>query len=153
MRNSPVSRPRGLISPVRIYRQAAALPWRKTGGGLEVLLITTRDVSPDSPGWILPQGGVEPGESTREAALAETWEEAGVRGAASTEALAHYEYETGAGRCAVAVFGLEVEDVEDDWPEREDRERRWLSPADAREAIAGHTLKRVLEECLLHLEE
>jgi len=45
----------------------------------------------DSPGdvWQMPQGGIDPGEEPRDAALRELWEETGV-----TENLAQYEAET-----------------------------------------------------------
>ncbi|MDE2596036.1 MAG: RNA pyrophosphohydrolase [Sphingomonadales bacterium] len=34
--------------------------------------------NPDSPYWQMPQGGIDPGEEVREAALRELWEETGV---------------------------------------------------------------------------
>ncbi len=125
------------------YSQAAAVPWRKAGARLEILLITSRD---PSPRWIIPQGGVEPGQTDQEAAVAEAWEEAGVRGAISPEAFAGYEYEIGAGRCEVQVFHLEVNAIEEDWPERGERKRRWVSYEDALKGISGETLKGVLRE-------
>ena len=71
------------------FHLAGAVPWRKIEDGLEILLITTRDRpwSDDNPWWIVPQGGVEPGQTAQEAAIVETWEEAGVRGVASDEPL------------------------------------------------------------------
>lgn len=114
---------------------------------MQILLITPRGGSgDDAPRWILPQGGVEPGQTAREAAVAEAWEEAGVRGAASPEAFTGYAYEIGAGRCEVQVFHLEVEAVEEDWPERGERRRLWLSQEKALAAIAGETLKNILKE-------
>ncbi len=130
------------------FHLAGAVPWRKTEEGLEILLITTRDrpVDEDYLWWIVPQGGVEPGQTAREAAIVETWEEAGVRGVVSQEPFAYYEYPTGMGKCRVDIFELEVEVVEDDWPESHERKRVWLSAADALEAISGDTLRNILEE-------
>ena len=132
------------------FHLAGAVPWRKTKDRLEILLITARDkpLDEDNFWWIVPQGGVEPGQTAQEAAIAETWEEAGVRGMASDEPIAHYEYDIGAGRCKVDIFEIEVEVVEDDWPESHERRRVWLSPEDALETISGQTLKSVLEEFL-----
>ncbi len=128
------------------YPQAAAAPWRKAGTRLEILLITPRDAPRCGHlRWILPQGGVEPGQTAREAAIAEAWEEAGVRGVASQEAFAHYEYESGTGRCRVHVFALEVRVVEGDWPERNDRRRLWLPYEEALRAISGKTLQDALK--------
>lgn len=132
------------------FNLAGAVPWRKTEDGLEILLITTRDrpLDDEHPWWIVPQGGVEPGQTAQEAAIAETWEEGGVRGVASEEPIARYEYDIGAGRCKVDIFEIEVNVVEDDWPESHERRRVWLSPKDALDTISGDTLKSVLEEFL-----
>ena len=132
------------------FNLAGAVPWRKTENGLEILLITARDkpLDEDNFWWIVPQGGVEPGQTAQEAAIAETWEEAGVRGVASEEPIARYEYDIGAGRCKVDIFEIEVNVVEDDWPESHERRRVWLSPKDALDTISGDTLKSVLEEFL-----
>lgn len=132
------------------FHLAGAVPWRKTEDGLEILLITARDRPLDNENfwWIVPQGGVEPGQTAQEAAIAETWEEGGVRGVASEEPIARYEYDIGAGRCKVDIFEIEVDIVEDDWPESHERRRAWLSPEDALETISGHTLRSILEEFL-----
>ena len=132
------------------FKLAGAVPWRKTEDGLEILLITTRDrpLDDEHPWWIVPQGGVEPGQTAQEAAIVETWEEGGVRGVASDEPIARYEYDIGAGRCKVDIFEIEVDVVEDDWPERHERRRVWLSPEAALETISGDTLRSVLEEFL-----
>ena len=134
------------------FHLAGAVPWRKTPDGLEILLITTRD-NPfgDNPWWIVPQGGVEPGQTAQEAAIVETWEESGVRGVASEEPIARYEYDIGAGRCKVDIFEIEVDIVEDDWPESHERRRVWLSPEEALATISGETLKGILREFLLKM--
>lgn len=129
------------------YPQAAAAPWREAGAQLEILLITPRDAPRCGRlRWILPQGGVEPGQTAREAAIAEAWEEAGVRGVASEEAFAHYQYESGTGRRRVHVFALEAQIMEEDWPERDDRERLWLPYDEALRAISGETLRDALKQ-------
>ena len=136
------------------FHLAGAVPWRKTEDRLEILLITTRDrpLGDDNPWWIVPQGGVEPGQTAQEAAIVETWEESGVRGVASKEAIARYEYDIGAGRCKVDIFEIEVEVVEDDWPESHERRRVWLSAEDALQTISGETLKGILREFLRRID-
>src|SRR5690606_23483459 len=57
-------------------RQVAALPWRRGGDGLEVLLITSRETGR----WVVPKGGRMPGRTDAEAAAEEAVEEAGVTG-------------------------------------------------------------------------
>ena len=57
--------------------QVAAIPVRRRAdGNLEVLLVTSRETRR----WIVPKGWPWPEVSDHEAAAAEAWEEAGVRG-------------------------------------------------------------------------
>ena len=127
------------------FHLAGAVPWRKTEDGLEILLITARDrpLDDDNFWWIVPQGGVEPGQTAQEAAIAETWEEGGVRGMASEEPITHYEYDIGAGRCKVDIYEIEVDVVEDDWPESHGAKARLLSPETP--WYHSETLKNILE--------
>ena len=62
--------------------QIAALPYRPCVG---VMLANTagqvfvgQRIDNDHPAWQMPQGGIDPGETPRDAALRELWEETGV---------------------------------------------------------------------------
>ncbi|MEE9274791.1 MAG: NUDIX domain-containing protein [bacterium] len=135
------------MAPERVYEQAAVAAWREGEGGAEVLLISAR--GGDAPGggrrWVLPQGGVEPGETPVQAAASEAWEEAGVEGEVEPRPFAGFEYEIGAGRCRVSAFRMRVAWEAPDWPERDERERRWLPWREAAAAVSGETLRGVLE--------
>ena len=115
-------------APCRL--QVAALPWRKTEGGVEVMLITSRD----SGRWVLPKGWPELGEELFDAAAREAGEEAGLKGAVSQREAGRYFYDKSVSRgesfrCEVLVYPLEVDKVADKWKEKRQRERRWVAAA------------------------
>lgn len=112
-------------------QQYAALPWRQAPG-FEILLITSRETRR----WVIPKGWPIPAHSAAESAAQEAYEEAGVRGKMSAQAIGHYGYRKrlrgGAKkRFRVDVFAMEVTEVLDQWPEAHERARQWLSPAEA----------------------
>ncbi len=123
-------------------RQYAALPWRAGEHGPEVLLVTSRQTRR----WIIPKGWPMKGRSGPEAAAQEAFEEAGVRGPIAKAPLGVFSYvkrlADGSGRpCAVRVYPLEVVETLDDWPEMNQRERRWMSPPAAAAAVDESELK------------
>src|SRR5579871_3347169 len=108
-------------------RQAAALPVRGSKFGV----IT----SSNGKRWIIPKGLIEPGQSAGECALQEAWEEAGLVGALQPEPIGSYLYEKYGSTFHVLVFVLEVTRVAQEWPERELRQRAWVSHAGLLERI------------------
>ena len=117
-------------------RQVAALPWRKTGEGLQVLMITSRETRR----WVIPKGGRMIGKTDFEAAAQEALEEAGVRGEMHPETIGAFRYakrlRNGAERrCVVAVYPLEVLIQLGAWPEDGERQRRWMPLAEAADAV------------------
>lgn len=112
--------------------QFAALPYRSVRDRLEVLLITSRETRR----WIIPKGWAEKGTEPHDMAAREASEEAGVRGKVWQQPYATYSYEKHltakqSVECHVTVYLLEVEQELEDWPEKGQRERRWLSPSQA----------------------
>jgi 8-oxo-dGTP pyrophosphatase MutT (NUDIX family) len=108
--------------------QYGALCWRTATEGLEVLLITSRDTGR----WIIPKGWPMPGLSPEAAAAQEAWEEAGVAGTVNPVCIGRYGYQkilavSAQVPCAVAVYGLLVTDLADDFPEVKERRRQWFS--------------------------
>jgi 8-oxo-dGTP pyrophosphatase MutT (NUDIX family) len=125
--------------------QVAAIPVRRRGdGNLEVLLVTSRETRR----WIVPKGWPWPEVSDHEAAAAEAWEEAGVRGRVLADELGTYTYDKQRDGTLlsvdVIVYLLEVTDEERIWPEMDERERAWFSPAAAEEAVVEPELKTLL---------
>lgn len=129
--------------------QASALVWRKIGKKkkIEVLLITSRDTGR----WVLPKGWIEDGEDGAEAARREAWEEAGVEGPIQDDPLGQYSYEKVEDgdeaplACLVAVYALAIERQAKDWPERDERERKWVAPAKAAKLVDEPELQELLE--------
>lgn len=125
--------------------QVRALPYRFVAGTCEVLLVTSRSRGK----WILPKGKIEAGETASERAAAEAFEEGGVIGHIAERPLF-------AGNPAdlsrPAVFPLEVVEERAAWPEMGERQRAWLSLADARNRLRSGGLRQALDALVAHLE-
>ncbi len=122
--------------PGKGNQQYAALPWRMGRKGLEVLLITSRDTGR----WVIPKGWPMDGKAPHEAAAQEAFEEAGVLGEVSAQALGAYPYgkrlKSGDVRaCMVEVFALKVGRHKRVWPEKAQRRRSWFAAEDAAERV------------------
>lgn len=109
-----------------VRSQFGAIPWRVHDGRLEILLVTSRGTGR----WILPKGWPMDGATPAEAAATEAWEEAGVTGVPSNAALGFYsyakEYDGNNLPVVVAMFPLRVKKVHKDWPEKDERKRKWV---------------------------
>lgn len=129
--------------PCRI--QVAALPWRRTERGVEIMLVTSRG----SGRWVLPKGWPERGEELFNAAAREAMEEAGLDGVVSRQEAGTFFYEkhlpSGAEwRCEVHVYPLEVDAVADKWPERKMRKRQWFSVEEASRLVTEPDLAELI---------
>ncbi len=126
--------------------QYGVLPVRRSAsGGVEVLLITSRDTGR----WVVPRGNPSPGKSPPESAAQEAFEEAGIVGPVEPEAIGLYSYEKrrrlrGPVPASVHLFRMNVEEERDDWPEKGQRERRWFAPKDAAAAVAEGELAEMI---------
>jgi 8-oxo-dGTP pyrophosphatase MutT (NUDIX family) len=118
--------------------QVAALCWRKHRSQIEVLLITSRDTGR----WVLPKGWTMKGLTGPEAAAIEAWEEAGVEGKVSAEALGFFGYDKVISPdlthpCMVSVFPLRVATLSRRFPERPPKGAGLIFPG-----ISIHTINR-----------
>ena len=127
--------------PESWYSQSAAVPVRRAGGKLEVLLVT----SLGSGRWIFPKGVIEQDMSAFDSAAKEAWEEAGVRGNIHTRPVGWYEIEKWGGACRVEAFLLEVEEFEPSWPEAGKRKRKWFGISEAKAEIHPAGAAQILE--------
>lgn len=133
-----------LVRPRRL--QVAALCWRPAAGGREVLLITSRDTGR----WVLPKGWPMAGKTSAESAAQEAWEEAGVlKGRFEDVPLGQYHYDKRLDNGALEpletlVYGVEVLEMRDDFPEARERSRNWVSPAEAARLVDEPQLSALL---------
>ncbi len=130
-------------------RQFAALPFRKTTRGIEVLLIISRETHR----WELPKGWAEEGLSGAELARKEAFEEAGIVGWVSPAAVGTYRYlkrmaDGEQRQCEVTVFPMTVEAELDDWPERGERQRQWFEIERAATLVEEAELANLLRQSL-----
>lgn len=113
--------------------QAAAIPFRiDHEGTLEVLLITSRTQGR----WILPKGNIPLDCAPHEAAAREAFEEAGVAGRVSSEAIGTYRQvksRLDGPPVLIQVHAYSLEEVRQHatWPEMDQRQRRWWPICDA----------------------
>lgn len=125
--------------------QYAALPYRVEDGHPMVMLVTSRETKR----WILPKGQPERKLSPHQVAEAEAYEEAGLIGTVFKTPFAQFDSykRLKSGRelpCLVRVYLLEVAHQLDAWPEKGQRERRWMSPGEAALLVTEAGLVRVL---------
>lgn len=126
--------------------QYGVLPVRTAAdGGLEVMLITSRDTGR----WVVPRGNPIPGKSPPESAAQEAFEEAGIVGTVDPEAIGLYSYEKrrrlrGPVPASVHLFRMNVGEEHDDWPEKGQRERRWFAAGEAAAAVHEDELARLI---------
>ena len=135
-------------------RQSAAMIFRGSGENRELLLITSRDTGR----WIVPKGWIEDEEDGADAAIRETWEEAGLIGEVQPGGpIGRYRYIKQRTRrrdalCDVEVYLLKLLEEREQWPEREERRRKWFPVATAIGLVAEEGLKDVIRNAFRHVE-
>lgn len=125
-----------------ILKQVAALPVRVNAHNkIEILLITSRDTGR----WVIPKGGQPNGLTKAQAAEAEAFEEAGVKGDICSSKLGTFEYrKDGQIDASVSVYRLDVTTVLKKWPEKGERRRKWFSAKQAAELVDERDLSRLI---------
>jgi 8-oxo-dGTP pyrophosphatase MutT (NUDIX family) len=143
---SSQGRGRPKASGAQRLTQYAVLAWRRPAGGpVEILLITSRETRR----WVIPKGWPIKGLKPYQAAVREAWEEAGVEGRASARKIGSFDYDKrlSGGQLQpvrVEVYPLQVLQQHDDWPEAHQRERRWVSAAEAASLVDEPGLAQLL---------
>jgi 8-oxo-dGTP pyrophosphatase MutT (NUDIX family) len=134
-----------IVGSESFEQQIAALPFRQRRGKVGVLLVTSRETKR----WVIPKGWPMDGRTEYNAAKIEAFEEAGAEGRISTTAIGAFEYvkrlKDGACKlCRVAVYPLDVSGLARNWPEQDQRERRWFSAAEAAALVDEPQLKEII---------
>ncbi|APE45473.1 NUDIX hydrolase [Sulfitobacter alexandrii] len=125
--------------------QFAALCYRVKDGKVRVLLVTSRG----SKRWIVPKGWPMDARTPAAAALQEAWEEAGVIGSAEDRCLGVYTYakEIGADSdvpCLAMLYPVLVKSLSSQYPESEQRRRKWMSRKKAARQVSEPELARLI---------
>jgi len=137
--------PRSVAARTAAGTQVAALPYRVTEAGVEILLITSRRTHR----WIVPKGWPETGATPWADAAREAMEEAGVSGEIGEELLGTFRYlkETKHGLgvpCRVNLYPLKVTRQHRSWSEKAARETKWHSIGEAAALVSEPELKRLI---------
>ena len=127
--------------------QSAALPYRVVEGRVEVLLVTGRR----SGDWIIPKGNVETDLGPARSAAKEALEEAGVVGRIGESPVGHYAYVKRGREHLVDVFELRVRQEFDEWDERAQRQREWVSVQEAMRRVTIKELRDVIERLAMRV--
>ena len=125
--------------------QVAALPWRTRKDRIEICLVTSRGTGR----WILPKGWPEKHLSHSEAAAAEAFEEAGLRGTADAEPCGSFRASKGVDpdmqlNVRQDVYLLPEPVQLNEFPEKGERKVRWMTLQAAIEAADEPGLKSLL---------
>ncbi len=125
--------------------QYGAIPFRIIDGQVVFLMITSRR----SANWVFPKGSVSKGRTPHETAAEETFEEAGVVGEMGPDPIGAYVHARNNEQQSpvrVALFGLNVTEQLDTWPEESQRFRHWALLPQLRSLMASRQAARIAAE-------
>ncbi|KAI7906072.1 NUDIX hydrolase domain-like protein [Cokeromyces recurvatus] len=77
--------------------------------------------------WVIPKGGWEMDETQEQAALRETWEEAGLKGRITHQLGIFVERSKKRIKAHHWIFEMEIDEICKKYPERRKRDRRWFT--------------------------
>jgi 8-oxo-dGTP pyrophosphatase MutT (NUDIX family) len=126
--------------------QYAALPFRQTGRSrTEVMLVTSRGTRR----WIIPKGWPHKGKAPHDSAAREAFEEAGVVGAVGKRSVGSFPYQKRLKNgvvmdCDVHVFPLRVRRQSRQWPEKQQRDVKWLPAKEAADMVHEPMLSAII---------
>ncbi|MEJ5019462.1 NUDIX hydrolase [Ochrobactrum vermis] len=144
----PIATEKRILTPSGRLQQVAALVYRRDMGALKVLVITSRGTGR----WIIPKGWPQVGRTLAETALREAYEEAGIRGEVSPTPIGSFCYcktdlpPERINQFTAAVFAVQFNGQEKDWPERDQRICEWVSPQEAADRVEETELKQILNQ-------
>ena len=133
------------MSTGKYHQQVAALCYRVSRKGVEVLLVTSNGQGR----WILPKGWPMKHKSAKKAALIEAYEEAGVFGKAGSKPVGQYVYEKHLAdgqrlRCKATAYPIKVKRMIKRFPEHLSRKRIWVPQKRAARLVEEKSLKKLI---------
>ena len=134
----------GNAGKTNLRTQFAALCYRIKNKKVQFCLVTSRR----SGRWIVPKGWPLNGQTPMDAAAAEAFEEAGVRGKIELRPIGVFSYYKVHFKnelpCIAVVYPLRVKKVLHTWPEQKERDRRWLSRKKAAALVDNAELSQII---------
>lgn len=107
--------------------------------------------------WVLPKGHIERGQTPRQAACQEAYEEAGVRGPLQKRRSGVYTYrkldEPEKPPFTVKVYTMLVDEILKDWPEKGQRRRKWMDFTSAIAVVEEPELREILSSVQMKLAD
>ncbi len=127
------------------WPRAGRRPHRSKAAG-----ILRGDADPRHGSLDRPEGLADEGKPDDEAAAQEAFEEAGVEGEISRDPVGSFTYEKRVDKSReiirVTVYLLEVATKHKVWPEKAERRRRWMTPAEATLLVDEPGLRAILRQ-------
>lgn len=127
-----------IIPPIS---QSAVIPYWHEKDRLRVMLITSRNTGR----WIVPKGMVEPNMTPWASAAKEALEEAGLLGTVGQTKVCEYQYDKWETTFRVAVYPMRIAECLEDWEEREQRKRAWMTPKQAARRVREAEVSAAIE--------
>ena len=123
------------------YTHAGGIVARRWGRGVRYLLVQS-STNPDH--WVLPKGHIQPGESSRNAALREVREEAGID-AEIVSRLGESTFKKGKETVRVLYYAMRFKGIE---RRKEPRRIRWYGGIRALDALSFKDARRLLRQAM-----
>lgn len=139
--------------PPRQQYAALCYRWAPKTDRVQVLLLTSRDTGR----WVIPKGWPMGDKPAHGVAAQEAFEEAGVTGRVEKDPIGFYVYDKVlkddfAMGCRVQVHALQVDKLAEDFPEKDERVRRWFDIDTAAVQVREPSLKALILKFGEHLE-
>ena len=137
----------GKAKKADVRTQFAALCYRVKNDKVQVLLVTSRRTRR----WIIPKGWPMDGLTPADSAALEAWEEGGVVGRADQRPLGMFSYNKDVGDdaglpVAAMVYAVKVKSLATEYPEAQERTRKWVGRRKAAKMVDSPELSRILRD-------
>ncbi|MCK6612957.1 MAG: NUDIX hydrolase [Ignavibacteriales bacterium] len=124
--------------------QSGLLAYKKENGQIHFLLITSRK----SKKWIIPKGYIDSALTPFESAQKEAYEEAGIICKNSEKMIGEWWIQKKYGKNVVVVYCAEIVKELEQYPEKNERIKKWFSSDEAIKETAGSELSVILKKAL-----